>query len=85
MDALDMTSANLRSNIMQLVNGIQDQQVLETILEILQKLRLQEKEESAPLTESQKRLLDERLAELDANGEKGISWEELQAKMQSRR
>ncbi len=80
-----MTSANLRSNIMQLVNGIQDQQVLETILEILQKLRLQEKEESAPLTESQKRLLDERLAELDANGEKGISWEELQAKMQSRR
>jgi putative addiction module component (TIGR02574 family) len=41
--------------------------------------------EELPLTEEQKRLLDRRLAELDANPENVLSWEEIKAHVRNDR
>ncbi|HKI30849.1 MAG TPA: addiction module protein [Gemmataceae bacterium] len=38
-----------------------------------------------PLTEPQKRLLDRRIAELDANPESVLTWEEIKARVRGQR
>ncbi len=40
--------------------------------------------EEVPLTEAQKQVLDRRIAELEANPEIGLSWEEIKARIQRR-
>jgi putative addiction module component (TIGR02574 family) len=40
--------------------------------------------EELPITDEQKRILDRRIAELDANPNNVIAWEEIKAHVQSR-
>lgn len=79
-----MTTADLKSDILRIVQEIEDKQVLEEIYDILQGIALAEKQDSE-ISESHKQILDERLAELNSSTEKGSSWAELKAKMVSRR
>ena len=60
-----------------------DRLSIEEKIEYVQSLwdRIAADAESVPLTEWQRELLDERLADLDENPEAGVPWEEVQARI----
>lgn len=82
-DKVMASQQKIREELHRIIEEVQDEKILEAIYTLLEK-EVKKDHSGTPLSEEQKRLLDERLASYYSNPDDLLDWEEVKAEIEKR-